>query len=233
MGGGMSIEMWRAEDDNALFRSELQQSVFDEFAWEPMLDVADIGVTVDDHIVTLSGAVKTYPDKLKAERAARRVRGVQAVRNNLAVVPPACGQRSDREIAKAAGQVLDWNVLVPRDAVRATVGGGWVRLAGEVSADTARRAALAVVARLIGVRGIVDDITIRPTPAPVDLKASLAKALQRCASLHGDDIEVATEGGAVVLRGCVRTLAERDEAESAVWALPGVASVRVELQVER
>ena len=178
MGGGMSIEMWRAEDDNALFRSELQQSVFDEFEWEATLDVADIGVTVDDHIVTLSGAVKSYPDKLKAERAARRVRGVQAVRNHLAVVPPACDQRSDREIAKAAGQALDWNVLVPRGAVRATVGGGWVHLVGEVSLDAERRAAVAAVARLLGVKGVADEITVRPTPAPLDLKASLATALQ-------------------------------------------------------
>ena len=233
MGGGMSIEMWRAEDDDALFRSELQQQVFDEFEWEATLDVADVGVSVDDHVVTLSGAVRSYPDKLKAERAAKRVRGVQAVRNGLAVVPPACDQRSDREIARAAGQVLDSNVLVPRDAVRATVGGGWVHLVGEVSLDAERRAAVAVVARLLGVKGVADEITVKPTPAPGDLKASLATALQRCASLHGDNIEVTTDGGAVVLQGRVRALAERDEAESAAWALPGVASVRVELQVER
>jgi osmotically-inducible protein OsmY len=232
MGGGMSIEMWLAEDDNALFRSELQRSVFDEFAWEPTLDAADISVSVDDHIVTLSGTVKSYPDKLEAERAARRVRGVQAVRNDLAVVPPACNQRSDREIAKAARQVLDSNVLVPRDAVRATVTGGWVQLTGAVSLDATRRAAVVAVAQLVGVKGVADGITITQSPAPGDLKASLVTALQRCASLHADNIEVAADDGAVVLHGCVRTLAERDEAESAVWALPGVASVRVELQVE-
>jgi osmotically-inducible protein OsmY len=171
-------------------------------------------------------------DKLKAERAARRVRGVQAVRNSLAVLPPFCDRRSDREIAKAAHQVLESNVLVPRDAVHATVAGGWVQLAGEVNSDAARRAALAAVARLIGVKGIADEISVTPAPAPGDLKASLTTALQRCASLHGDTIEVTTDGGTVVLHGRVRTLAERDEAESAVWALPGVTSVCIQLEVE-
>lgn len=94
MGGGMSIEMWLAEDDKAVFQSELQRNVFDEFARASTLDSADISVSVDDHDVTLSGAVKSYPEKLEAERAAKRVRGVRAVRNDLAVVLPVSDQRS-------------------------------------------------------------------------------------------------------------------------------------------
>jgi osmotically-inducible protein OsmY len=94
MGGGMSIEMWLAEDDNAVFQSELQRNVFDEFARACTLDAGDISVSVDNHVVTLSGAVKSYPEKLEAERAAKRVRGVGAVRNDLAVMLPASGPRS-------------------------------------------------------------------------------------------------------------------------------------------
>lgn len=233
MGGGMSIEMWLAEDENAAYGTELQRNVFDELAWEPTLDGADIAVSVDDHVVTLSGAVKSYPEKLEAEGAARRVRGVQMVRNNLAVVLPAADQRSDSEIARAVVQVLESDVLIPRDAVRATVAGGWVYLAGEVDRDAARRAAVVAMQRLVGVKGVASEITIRPAAPRGDVKARLTAALHRCPGLRGDHIEVETGDGAVLLHGRVRCLAERDEAEQAVWALPGVTSVRDQLQVER
>jgi osmotically-inducible protein OsmY len=232
MGGGMSIEMWLAEDDEVASRSELQRMVFEEFAWEPALDASDIGVTVEDHSVTLSGAVKSFPQRLAAERAARRVRGVQMVRNYLGVIPPASDQRGDREVARTADLVLKSDVLVPRNAVRTTVVGGWVRLEGEVHWDAERRAAAAAVERLVGVKGMANEITIKPAAPPGDLKGRLAAALRRCAGLRGDHIAVETGDGAVRLSGRVRCLAERDEAEKAVWALPGVTSVRDELRVE-
>jgi osmotically-inducible protein OsmY len=232
MGGGMSIEMWLAEDENAAFRSELQSKVFDEFTWEPTLDAADINVSVDDQVVTLSGAVKSYPEKLAAVRAAKRVRGVQAVRNDLAVVLPVGNQRSDREIAKAAFHVLEADVLVPRGAIQTTVTEGWVQLEGEVPQNAARSAAAAAVERLAGVKGVVNEITITSAVPESDLKARLGAALQRCAGLRGEHIDVETGDGAVLLSGHVHCLAERDEAEQTVWALPGVASVRNELRVE-
>jgi osmotically-inducible protein OsmY len=233
MGGGMSIEMWLAEDDEVAVRSELQQAVFDEFAWEPALDASDIGVTIEDHAVTLSGAVTSYPEKLAAERAAKRVRGVPVVRNCLAVILPAADQRSDREIARAAELVLESDVLVPRDTVRLTVTGGWVQLEGQVRQNGERLAAGAALQRLVGVKGVANAIVVKPAAPQGDLKARLTAALRRCAGLRGARIEVETGDGAVLLYGHVRCLAERDEAEQAVWALPGVGSVRDELQVGR
>jgi osmotically-inducible protein OsmY len=233
MGGGMSIEMWLAEDDEIAVRSELHQAVFDELAWEPALDASDIGVAVEDHAVILSGTVKSYPEKLAAERAAKRVRRVQVVRNCLAVVLPASNQRSDREIALAAVQILTSDVLVPHDAVRATVAGGSVELEGQVRLDAERREAGVAVQRLVGVKGVVNRILIKPATPQADLKARVTAAIQRCAGLRGDHIEVETGDGAVLLHGRVRCLAERDEAEQAVWSLPGVNSVRGALQVER
>ena len=233
MGGGMSIEMWLAEDGDVVVRSELQRNVFDEFAWETTLEAADISVAVEDHVVTLSGAVKSYPEKLAAERAAERVRGVQAVRNQLAVVPPASDQRSDWDIAQAAGAVLESDVLVPRARVRATVADGWVRLVGSVRRDAERRAAEEAVQRLVGVKGVTNEITVERTAPPADLRAHVEAALGHSAGLHGDRIKVETRDGAVVLRGRVRCLAEREEAVRAAWGVPGVTGVRDELQVER
>ena len=136
----MSIEMWRADDGGrAVLQSRLQRGVFDEFVHEPTLDAADIRVVVDGRVVTLLGTVKRYPDKLAAERAAKRVRGVQMVRDELEVMPSVSEQRTDWEITLAAMQVLESHVLVPRDRVQATVAGGWVALAGEVSRGAERR----------------------------------------------------------------------------------------------
>lgn len=232
MGGGMSIEMWLAEDDDAAFRSELQRNVFDEFARAPTLDHADISVSVDDHVVTLSGAVKTYPEKVEAERAAKRVRGVQAVRNHVAVVLPTSSHRSDREIAKAAAQALESDVLVPHALVRVGVISGWVQLAGTVRLDAERRAAVAAVQLIVGVKGVANAIVVKAGPLQEDLQPRLTAALARCAGLHGDKVEVETIDGIVLLHGRVRSLAERDEAEQAVWALPGVTSVQDDLRVQ-
>jgi osmotically-inducible protein OsmY len=232
MGGGMSIEMWLAEDDNAVFRSELQHKVFDEFSWEPTLDAADIGVSVEDHVVTLSGSVKSYMESLAAERAAKRVRGVNGVRNCLAVLIPPSDYRSDREISRAAAQVLESDVLVPRDAIQVTVAGGWVQLTGDVTRHAHRQAAAAAVERLVGVRGIKNEITVKPGPPPEDVRTRLTAALGRCPGLRVDRLEVETASGAVLVHGRVRSLAEREAAEQAIWAVPGVSSVRDELEVE-
>jgi osmotically-inducible protein OsmY len=233
MGGGMSIEMWLAEDDDVAARSELQRSVFDEFTWEPTLDAADINVMVADHVVTLSGAVKSYPQKLAAERAAERVRGVQAVQNELAVVAPASDRRSDTEIARAAAAVLESDVLVPRARVWATVADGRVRLEGSVRRDAERREAEEAVQRLVGVKGVTNVMTVEPTAPPEDLKRHVEEALAHSTGLQRDHIKVEARDGGVVLHGRVRCLAERHEAERAAWGVPGVTDVRDELQVER
>ena len=233
-GGGMSIEMWRADDGGrAVLQSRLQRAVFDEFALEPALDAADIRVVVDGRVATLSGTVQRYPDKLAAERAAKRVRGVQMVRDELAVVPPVSEQRTDWEITLAAMQVLESHVLVPRDQVRATVAGGWVQLAGEVGRGAERRAAEQAVQCLVGVKGVTNLITVKLAAPPEGLRARVTAALARTAGLRGHRIDIAIEDGDVVLQGRVPSVAERERVEQAAWDVPAVTSVRNQLRVSR
>lgn len=233
-GGGMSIEMWRADDGGrAVLQGRLQRSVFDEFAHEPALDAADIQVIVDGRVVTLSGTVKSYPDKLAAERAAKRVRGVQMVRDELAVMPPASAQRTDWEITLAAMQVLESHVLVPRDQVQVTVSGGWVQLAGEVGRGSERRAAEQAVQCLMGVKGVNNLITVKLTIPPEGLHERVMAALARTAGFRGHRIDVAIEDGDVVLQGKVPSVAEREHVEQAAWEVPAVTSVRNQLRVSR
>jgi osmotically-inducible protein OsmY len=231
-GGGMSIEMWRADDGgHAARQSKLQRGVFDEFAHELALDAADIRVLVDGRVVTLSGAVKSYPEKLAAERAAKRVPKVQLVRDELAVIPPASDQRTDWEITLAAMQVLESHVLVPRDQVQATVAGGWIQLAGEVGRGAERRAAEQAVQCLVGVRGVSNLITVKLAAPPEGLRARVTAALARTAALRGHRIDVAIEDGHVVLEGKVPSVAERERVEQAAWDVPAVTRVRNQLRV--
>jgi osmotically-inducible protein OsmY len=230
----MSIEMWRADDGGrAVLQSRLQRGVFDEFAHEPALDAEDIRVLVDGRVVTLAGTVKSYPAKLAAERAAKRVRGVQMVRAELAVMPPASEQRSDWEITLAAMQVLESHVLVPRDQVQATVAGGWVQLAGELSRGAERCAAEQAVQYLVGVKGVTNLITVKVAAPPEGLRARVTAALARTAVLRGHQIDVAIEDGTVVLAGQVPSVAEREQVEQAAWDVPAVTGVRNQLRVSR
>ena len=230
----MSIEMWRADDGGrAVLQSRLQRGVFDEFVHESVLDAADIRVVVDGRVVTLLGSVKRYPDKLAAERAAKRVRGVQMVRDELEVMPPVSELRTAWEITLAAMQVLESHVLVPRDRVQATVAGGWVALAGEVSRGAERRAAEQAVQCLVGVKGVINRLTVQLAAAPEGLRARVTAALARTAGLPGHRIDVAIEDDEVVLQGRVPCVAERERVEQAAWDVPSVTSVRNQLRVSR
>jgi len=233
MGGGMSIEMWLAEDENAGVRSELQRKVFDELRREGVLQTADVYVDVQDRAVILSGAVKSYPEKLAAGRAARRVRGVVEVRNDLAVVLPAAQQRSDEDLAYAASCVLDSDVTIPGDKIAIGIVAGWVTLSGVVDRYAERLAAEDGVQRLAGVKGVTNLIKVELTSAPSDARARLEESLARNPVLRRDHIEVEMHRGSATLRGRVRTLAERDEAVAAAAGAPGVVWVRDELKVAR
>lgn len=233
-GGGMSIEMWRADDGGrAVLQDRLQRGVFDEFAHEAALDPADIRVGVDGRVVTLSGTVKRYPDRLAAERAAKRVRGVQMVRDELEVVPVASEERTDWEITLAAMQVLESHVLVPREQVQVSVAGGWVQLSGEVGRGAERRAAEQAVQCLVGVKGVSNLVTVKQAAPPEGLRARVTAALARTAGLPGHRVDVAIQDGDVVLQGKVPSVAERERVEQTAWDVPTVTSVRNQLRVSR
>ena len=192
--------------------AELQQDVMNELKWEPTLKAAEIGVAVKDGVVTLSAYVDSYVKKWAAERAAARIFGVRAVAEAIKVRLPGSLKRSDEDVARAVANVLEWNVLVPHDRVKVQVQDGLVTLSGEVEWGYQKFAAEEAVRYLIGVVWLSNQITVKPTVKPLDVKAKIESAFQRNALLDSRRITVETRGGLVILRGSVRSWGERAEA---------------------
>jgi osmotically-inducible protein OsmY len=188
---------------------ELQWAVMEELKWEPRVNPAHIGVSVKNGVVTLTGHVSSYAEKYAAERAAKRVRGVRAVANEIDVKLPGSSRITDEDIATAAVNALRSNVAVPADRVKVTVNKGWVTLEGEVEWQYQRIAAENAVRYLPGVTGVTNLIVVKPRAAPTDLKAKIEEALKRAAELDASRITVEVDGGKVILRGTVRSWPRR------------------------
>jgi osmotically-inducible protein OsmY len=205
--------------------AELQHDVMDELKWEPTIRAAEIGVGVTDGVVTLSGYVDSFYKKWAAERAAARVFGVKAVAEELKVRLPSSLKRPDEDLALAVVNVLEWNVLVPHDRIKVQVRDGLVTLSGEVDWGYQKFAAEDAVRYLMGIVWFNNQITVKPTVKPQELKDKIVSAFQRNALLDSRRITVETRGGKVILRGSVRSWGERAEAQWAAWAAPGISEV--------
>ncbi len=209
----------------------LQQAVIDELQWDPSVNAADIGVTANNGVVTLTGHVGSYSEKWAAERAAGRVYGVKAVAEEIEVRYPLSDKQGDDDIAKRAIQVLSWDIDVPKDRVKIRVEKGFVTLSGDVDWFYQRNAAEADVRKLSGVTGVADNIKIKPSVQAADVRTKINAAFTRNAQIDADEITVTADGGKVTLSGNVETWYERNLAEETAWSAPGVTQVDDRLTV--
>jgi len=205
---------------------ELRQNIIDELEFEPAVDAANIGVAVDKGVVSLSGHVGSYAEKLAAEKAAKRVRGVRAIAEGLKVRFADDKKTHDDEIARRALNILDWSAVAPKGRIIVKVQDGWVTLSGEVDWQHQRIGAEQLVRRLSGIQGLLNTITLKPHVEARDVKDRIEGALRRSAHIQAEQIHVVVEDGrAVTLEGSVHDWQERDAVERAAWSVPGVSRV--------
>jgi len=211
---------------------EIQKDVMDQLRWQPILEATEIGVSVKNGIATLSGQVNSYPKKLAAEKAVKKVSGVKAVIEDIRVKIYPNQEKTDLEIAEAVVNALQWNAAVNNENIRINVENGFVTLSGQVEWAHERAMAEIAIENIKGVKLVVNQITIRPKPVLDNIKQKIDSAFQRHASIDSGKIKVSVVGNTVILSGTVRAYSEKEDAEDAAWAAQGVNRVDNLIKVE-
>jgi osmotically-inducible protein OsmY len=211
--------------------ADLRQHVIAALEFDPSVNASNIGVAVDDGIITLTGHVASYSEKLNAERTVQSVKGVRGIAEEIEIRYPSSKKTADDEIAHRALNVIAWDAAIPDGAVKVKVQRGWVTLTGKLEWNFQRRRAEDAVHQLSGVIGVTDLIEISPSVQVSDVKSRIETAFRRSAEVEAAGIRVAVDENRVVLEGRVNTWHERAAAERAAWAVPGVVSVVDKLAV--
>ena len=210
---------------------DLQKDVQDAIKYEPLLHAAEIGVIVENGVVTLSGIVDSYAKKAEAEFAAKNVAGVKAVVEKIEIRLGTIGKREDTDIAKEIVSIYKWNWYIPNDIIKVKVEDGWVTLEGNLDWNYQRDAATESVSQLTGVRGITNQLNLQSDSTDAIEKTEIEKAINRNWSLHDNDITVAVTGNRVKLNGLVKSLYQKDLAGKVAFNAPGVIGLDNELVI--
>ena len=213
---------------------ELQKDIMEELKWQPLLKSSDIGVFVNDGIVTLNGFVDSYSKKRLAESVIFRMKGVKAVAEEITVRFDTDIKNSDTEIAQAALNALKWHNLIPQDKIKLTIEDGWITTKGEVEWIFEKEAIRQALENILGVRGISNLVTVLPkeTLNVNAIKNKISAAFHRSATIDANNIVVEGVANKVIISGIVQSYAEKLDAEHAVWNAPGVTLVENKIEVD-
>jgi osmotically-inducible protein OsmY len=208
-----------------MYDGTLRQDIIDELDFEPSINAANIGVAVENGVVTLTGHVSTYAERSAAEDVVRRVKGVKGIAQEIEVRPFGSNPKADDEIAKRVLDVINWSTTVPDGAVQVKVQNGWITLTGKVEWQYQKIAAAEAIVGLVGVYGVANNIEVKPSASAFDVKKRIEDALKRNAEVEARAIKVNVQDGKVTLEGKVKAWSERAAAERAAWSAPGVSVV--------
>jgi osmotically-inducible protein OsmY len=211
--------------------SDIKRNVEEELRWDPDIESTDIAVTVKNGVVTLAGFVPSYSQKFEAEKDAKRVAGVIGVANDIEVRIPTVDQRPDPEIARDAAAAIKSQLPLSYENMKVTVRDGWITLEGQAEWYYQKERAEEAVRWIKGAKGVTNTIEVKPKVTPSEIKRKIEEAFKRSAEVDANNITVEASDGEVVLKGTVHSWFEREEAERAAWAAPGVKKVEDRISI--
>jgi osmotically-inducible protein OsmY len=213
------------------FDRDIKQDLENELKWDPDINATDVGVTVKKGVVSLTGYVPFYMQKYEAENAAKRVKGVLGIANDIEVRLPSSHQKTDPELARAAIEAISIELPSSHERFKVIAKDGWLTLEGDAEWQYQRNQAESATRKLHGVKGVINRVVLKPRVAPVEIKAKIENAFKRSAEVDAQHISVTADGGEVSLAGAVSSWSEKQEAERTAWRAPGVVRVHNHINI--